>query len=735
MSLDFFSSVFHRFFPPSVDARTACDKTLLPIQSDPLLTTAATPLPPSSSSLVSLPSVPIPHSKESKFNRQAKWYGLGATVTVKGIILESPMVYVGERLPMAGGGDDPSLVDPQCSVDQAASFDINSLGMDCSYRGFSDHQRLAYLHWLAAGRLAAKVPKDFLLVFFYGLERRVVMDSPRFPEARAEWSVIMDELKQLLAIHDRNPGSFQSKALALLNWMELADDPPRIYLDEASRMQTEMRPLRMRFALSQACRDGAPVPGWLALIWIRNDPRVVLRKTALKCPELFGWLFIEKYTTQFARGLLLSRGNVPLEFTYPPASPALQQGEGVVLNFGDMMDATSQPTCLPDLLQVVEDATAGLDGYSRAIGAKMERVGSFEAALSLPVSLWAHAPGVDEAMRQCRMRLNTASWVMTLAEALALFGHEGKQPIREKLRLWAQSLESLGIGLVPDLLVNARPISASDPVVLFQMEMPPETEDRLPASLEFAVLTLEVAMTVALADPDRSLACVHALTKQILQTPGLTSVQLKRLEAHVFYAHRKTPALGALKKRLSTVSLVGCEQIAALALHCVQGDGEITHAQLKALEKAQTALALDEKKLFQNIHTLSTGGIVQVDTGGPAEFTLDTSRIAELNRDTDHIVGVLATIFTENGSTVCEPAMSERRMLGLSEEYIGFARALIARPQWTRAQAEAMARSQSLGLDGALCILNDAAFDVHGIPFTEGDEPIDVNPEILENFR
>ena len=34
--------------------------------------------------------------------------------------------------------------------------------------------------------------------------------------------------------------------------------------------------------------------------------------------------------------------------------------------------------------------------------------------------------------------------------------------------------------------------------------------------------------------------------------------------------------------------------------------------------------------------------------------------------------------------------------------------------------------------DGALEHLNEAAFDAHDVSFSEGDDPIEINPELLE---
>jgi hypothetical protein len=38
-------------------------------------------------------------------------------------------------------------------------------------------------------------------------------------------------------------------------------------------------------------------------------------------------------------------------------------------------------------------------------------------------------------------------------------------------------------------------------------------------------------------------------------------------------------------------------------------------------------------------------------------------------------------------------------------------------------------------IDGALETLNEAAFDKHDIPFVDGDNPVVVNPELLEKLE
>ena len=79
-----------------------------------------------------------------------------------------------------------------------------------------------------------------------------------------------------------------------------------------------------------------------------------------------------------------------------------------------------------------------------------------------------------------------------------------------------------------------------------------------------------------------------------------------------------------------------------------------------------------------------------------------------------------------------EPDVATDSLLGLGEPLSTFARTLLSRPCWERAELEDLAADLELMPDGALEHLNEAAFDAHDVSFSEGDDPIEINPELLE---
>ena len=70
-------------------------------------------------------------------------------------------------------------------------------------------------------------------------------------------------------------------------------------------------------------------------------------------------------------------------------------------------------------------------------------------------------------------------------------------------------------------------------------------------------------------------------------------------------------------------------------------------------------------------------------------------------------------------------------LLGLDPEHADLLKALLSKSQWTRSEAEQLCSKRGLMIDGAFERINDAAFDRFDSAILEGDEPIDVNCDLI----
>lgn len=117
------------------------------------------------------------------------------------------MVYVGTNLPTPFGTNDPCLIDPSKPVAHVGDYTERQMGYWPSYSQIAPEARRAYLNWLGGGRKDPEADVGYVFLFFYGLERRVIIDGAKDDSARGEWPEIAAELRRLLAIYGEKSGS------------------------------------------------------------------------------------------------------------------------------------------------------------------------------------------------------------------------------------------------------------------------------------------------------------------------------------------------------------------------------------------------------------------------------------------------------------------------------------------------------------------------------------------------
>lgn len=71
---------------------------------------------------------------------------------------------------------------------------------------------------------------------------------------------------------------------------------------------------------------------------------------------------------------------------------------------------------------------------------------------------------------------------------------------------------------------------------------------------------------------------------------------------------------------------------------------------------------------------------------------------------------------------------------GLDGTHSELLRAFAGGPSWTRGEWEALCASDELLPEGALDTLNEAALDRCGEPLAEGDDPIELTPQVLQEL-
>lgn len=719
---------------PASSLQTACGRTPQAYAGDDEPVVAGGVTAPSAS-LFRIPSAPAGFGK-------AKWVQSGEAFTVAGHTMPGGLIYVGTELKTPSGVNDPCLIDPSKPVASHGDYTERQMGYWPSYSDIPATARRAYLNWLAGGRKDPEADIGYVFIFFYGLERRAILDAAKDDAAKKDWPIIAEELRRLLDIYGQKSGSFRSYAGSLLDWVSLAEHPAKAYLKPVPSFPKGYElPLYIRVALGQAAVDKAPVPAQLALAWAKLDPAICLRTPATRCSEEFDKLFVRKYQDAFGEGMALPRNRTKLKLVHRPASAGFRGFDELRLTFGETPDVTVLTAPIKKLQQVVEAATKELEPYSRFVGRNPEARHALEGLLQLPATLWPE--GAQRSLLALKARMGEGMVSMSFQELLSSL--DAKTALtKDKTLALARALESMNIGIEPDVLGGAKLPKPEEKVVLFAVP-PGEAASRSTPTYQAAALTLQLASAVAAADGEFTVEEMGHLRAQVQSWTHLTPNHIRRLLAHLRLLMTSPASLSALKKKLEPLDVAAKETIAAFMATVAQSDGMVSPTEVKMLEKVYKALGIEPKKVFSDVHAVAAGATPSASTVAKVEeagFKLDPARIAALQKDTEAVSAMLSSIFKEEEPpvrVVVEPDLETEPpppgLLGLDEAHSALARLLLSRPEWTKEELGDAAADLDLMVDGAIETLNEAAYDKHDVPFADGDDPVTVNPELLEKLE
>jgi hypothetical protein len=421
---------------------------------------------------------------------------------VAGLSIPGGLLYVGTHLPAENGhGDDPALIVPNLPVDLRRP-DVQGESMDYwpSYSRISPAARGAYLQWLAGGRADPNVYIGYVFLYFYGLERRLLVDGKRVQLAEAEQSALVDEIRRLLSTYHRY-SSLRGYAQNLLNAMAVLAPPPRSeHPPTAPDGWSAQLPIKLRIGLSQLCAEGTPVPAGWALAWVTQLPDTYLRMPATRCSTLFERLFALHYRESYGAGVILRATSRKLSVGYHPASAGINNQSA--FENRQLSEVSDDARTISALRELVERATTELDSYSRYLGRHPDGAGDSAAVALLPIPLAVEPPdAVRTLWSWADGELGSARQAVTSTDDLLTHWPDAPasgKPLKADMVVLAQLLDRRGIGIEPDVRFGGNPAQTGKPIVLFRRAEQQVTAPtpQYPAGLA----AVNLGMLVAVAD-------------------------------------------------------------------------------------------------------------------------------------------------------------------------------------------------------------------------------------------
>lgn len=685
-----------------------------------------------------------------------KWIPKDSSIVIADTTIQGGLIYVGKCLPTITGDNDPCLIDPTKEVALSADFKQRLMGYWPSYSNISAEARRAYLNWLAAGKDNPGADIGYVFLYFYGLERRIVIDHKPVANNKDEILAIASELRRLLYIYGNGSKSFSRYATDLLDWIGIIHTTERMYkaLNESELLQ-DVRPQSVRLALGQAAIDNVCLPAVVALHWARLDASGTWSTKFAKNPKEFYARFQKLYKDAFGDGLQLQANDQELRFNYVPASSSLKvRAKELVVAAKGVPNIKISTDIKKIFLGILGQACHYLlEPYVGSTNQLAHAINIQDTANTLSGSTWSEAVlerfvGLKEQAANGPRSIKVKDLATNLGIPIA--------DTKNDFIAFSKLLSQYSLFIIPDVKSGAALPGIDDQVVIY-LASPISGNSQQSAKFNDAHIALQLASAVAASDGEFSDSEHEHLLGKLKGWSHLDDNQILHLEANLYYLKLTPSALNSvklnqIKKKLEHLDQASRRSMAEFIALVAQVDGAIVADKIKALEKVYKALNIDSGTIYSDLHngainnsSLPSSVDTKIVRGLANDLELDANRIAQLQQDTDRVANLLAAIFSEvdddkQASVVSSGQLTQAEgpedsgdslILGLDNTLSIFACQLMERLSWSRSDLLIVAKELGLMLDGALESINEASYDKLDLPFSEGDDPVEINPDAL----
>jgi len=675
------------------------------------------------------------------------WVPKGQTVLVAGRVLPG-MVYVGVAPSVIGGGYGECC---RAYIDQKQQ--VSSVGAGKSddympywpgYSSISAACRANYLDWLADGATDPTINPGYMFLYFYGLERRFLVDNPPEDEKR-EILAEVQRLRELFSANhsvQRYLGDFIDVAGLVLS----ADDLKA----PVFKSWTWELPLSLKVTLGGMIANDIPLSAEWLLSWFLCHGEKRLRTPAHRCEDEFKALFCKKFDQRYPKGLKVAKSKKQLKCSYRAASGEFSRDLPVTANGRPVLDVSGLTKPVTLAQAIADEAMDELDKLSRFLGRNPERKGSFEAHALLPTCLWDQFPS--------EQRQDLINWVKIRIEAGGLvpvgevFGQIGNQAVgkitKRQLTDLADALGSLGFGLAPDPRYGLRMPKEGEPVVLFEWDGSWDAESASTAYRK-ALIELALGAFIAQADGQVSESERHALFNRIARVRDVSALECRLLKANLDWFLAVPADIATLRSRLKDVDGDQKMALRSAMIAIAHADGLIKTEEVAGIERIYRILGLDPSTVYSDLHAGEVSDapvrVKAAEPGAPgeaipdepstSESQLDPNRIAAIRSDTARVSSVLGQIFQSEPDVEPEPSTSVSPIAGLDAKCAALVRDLIAKDYWSEDDFADLAKRHGLMRLGALEAINEWSFATYDEALLDEHDGYDVTDDIAQALK
>lgn len=467
------------------------------------------------------------------------WAGFDQTIEIQNYPIPNAATYWSNR--------EPSPPEASC-IDKSEPIGEPSCEQPLpywpQYSELTPQQRGYYLAWLGLGKPRSLNEIGYVFLFFYGLERRALLDQRDIDHIIPE---CVDLSKKFTFSQSFN--HYVSDFVAFLIGSQINEleeqDIRRIF------PEYEVLPSKyLEILLSWHQRQKIPIPWNLAYAVAVTSPGTIKTNVFRKTPSIFRKLFELTFKKAFPDGLPLDENEKQRHFNYHPASPTLKHyfPPGHSFSITLLMPGESVSTSIFSIWSDCVNALKPMNNKLFKTDGKITR----DVYSVIPLELKKEIQHPDHELWINLISSKAASDrspLVQISEIAPLIGIEERETLTPKQSKVLESTAfDIGYTLIPSLSLLGTSYKWKDIVTLFKN---PDSENQLSENIEKVALIYQMAYAIAEYDESFSEKEQDFLSSSLKDRFRLQPVDIDYLKALNTVLEKRSPSINRIGKRLS----------------------------------------------------------------------------------------------------------------------------------------------------------------------------------------
>ena len=568
------------------------------------------------------------------------WIPAGEIVNIKGYEING-MVYVGippDTTNYNTNKVEPSkaYIDPSKNVSKTQwNNQREFVPFAPSYSQIDSASRASYLNWLACGKADTRYSPSYFLMYFFGLERRYMLDNPPDEEKK----LIVQEVKRILDIMPKR--KLKPYLNHFLSFVEITQNT-RTYCEDFTDEVEGNLPFNLKAELGCVLAEEGRFTSSQMLEWFLNHNESRFGEAAEKYPDEFCELFQTKLDKRKSNGIKIAlhpnQKIAPLVIEYYATSEEFVHNVGLKHKGNQVPDISDFKEPHNFVQKLADEVESSLSKYCQYSNANRNSKNKVEAISLLPLSLRK-----TRTIKGLRKYLNWANQVIegggiaTVGEAIALV--EGKKSTTIYREQWEKTTNLFalaGFGLAPDTSLFYHPVRSDIPAILFNLEEKEKFSRVNSDQYWFALTSIALGSFILHTKSESLQKKIEVFNEKFSEIRGLTEHEQKCLLANFKYLNEVPPDQSYFQRIRLEVHEEQKLKFRRIVVDLAKVAGTFKTNIVSAIETFYEALKIDRQFAYSDLHA----GEVVI----PTEITQTPSSEESLGKG-------LNTIWTETTQT------------------------------------------------------------------------------------